>query len=71
VGRAGVMLVELLPEHLRECLGLANEQGLSIYDASYLWLARLHDVQLLTHDARLAEAAGRVGVSVITAEQLT
>lgn len=34
---------------------LARRTGLSAYDASYLWLAHSHDVELVTLDARLAQ----------------
>jgi predicted nucleic acid-binding protein len=33
---------------------LARRTGLSAYDASYLWLATSHDLELVTLDARLA-----------------
>lgn len=37
---------------------LAAETGLTGYDASYLWLARAHDAELVTLDSALAKAAG-------------
>jgi predicted nucleic acid-binding protein len=36
---------------------LAAETGLTAYDASYLWLARLRDAELVTLDRNLARAA--------------
>jgi predicted nucleic acid-binding protein len=36
-----------------DVLTLAAETGLTAYDASYLWLARAHDAELVTLDARL------------------
>ena len=33
---------------------LARRTGLSAYDASYLWLAMSHDLELVTLDAKLA-----------------
>lgn len=36
---------------------LAEETGLSVYDASYLWLARTLRAELVTLDRRLAAAA--------------
>jgi predicted nucleic acid-binding protein len=40
-------------------LDLALETGLTAYDASYLWLARHLDADLVTLDTALAAAAGR------------
>lgn len=39
-------------------LQLALETGLTGYDASYLWLARLLNAELVTLDDRLAAVAG-------------
>jgi predicted nucleic acid-binding protein len=47
---------------LRELLGLAREQGLSSYDASYLDLAVRSGLPLASLDGPLLEAAGRFGV---------
>jgi len=41
---------------LAVCL-LAADTGLTAYDASYLWLARARDAELVTLDAALAKAA--------------
>ncbi len=40
-----------------EVLEVAEEEGLTIYDASYLWLSRALGAELVTLDARLARAA--------------
>jgi len=40
-------------------LSLAEETSLTVYDASYLWLARTLDVELVTLDAALAKQARR------------
>lgn len=37
---------------------LAQETGLTAYDASYLWLARTSGARLVTLDKKLARAAG-------------
>jgi predicted nucleic acid-binding protein len=37
-------------------LSLAVQSGLSAYDASYLWLARHHDAELVTLDKKLQAA---------------
>ncbi|MGH7587209.1 MAG: type II toxin-antitoxin system VapC family toxin [Gemmatimonadota bacterium] len=43
-----------------EVTSLAEESGLTVYDASYLWLSRQLDANLITLDARLeAAASGR------------
>jgi predicted nucleic acid-binding protein len=41
-----------------ETLFLALQTGLSVYDASYLWLSRKLGAELVTLDARLAAIAG-------------
>jgi predicted nucleic acid-binding protein len=41
-----------------EMFRLAQETGLTAYDASYLWLARTHDAELVTLDRQLAGVAG-------------
>jgi predicted nucleic acid-binding protein len=39
---------------------LANQTGLSAYDASYLWLAMARDAELVTLDRRLADVNQRL-----------
>lgn len=46
-------------------LALAREQGLSAYDAAYLQLAMREGLALATQDARLRDAATRVGVALV------
>jgi predicted nucleic acid-binding protein len=41
---------------------LATTTGLTAYDASYLWIARSRDIELVTLDRRLGRAAGSVEV---------
>ena len=55
--RALDLSVELIQVDYREVTVLALETGLTAYDASYLWLARHVDAELLTLDERLAAAA--------------
>jgi predicted nucleic acid-binding protein len=53
-------LATSLQEHdieLSEIIALAESFNLSAYDASYLWLARSMNVELVTLDARLERAA--------------
>lgn len=45
----------------REVVELAAGEGLTSYDASYLWLARELDLDLVTLDRALARAAGAEG----------
>jgi predicted nucleic acid-binding protein len=66
--RTRVELATFEPAQARACLVLAFDAGLTLHDAAYLWLARSLKLPLLTHDERLAEAAGRCSVSVITAK---
>ena len=40
-----------------EVVELARSKGLSAYDASYLWLARALELELITLDQKLARAA--------------
>jgi predicted nucleic acid-binding protein len=42
---------------LAETVGLARQNGLSVYDASYLWLSRHLRAELVTLDAKLAKSA--------------
>jgi predicted nucleic acid-binding protein len=51
-----------MDEVLGQTLHLAREQGLSVYDASYLRLAMREGLPLATQDQRLRLAAERVGV---------
>jgi predicted nucleic acid-binding protein len=45
---------------LNETITLAFEQRLSLYDASYLWLARHLGVELVTLDEKLQKAATKI-----------
>ena len=47
-------------------LDLARDQHLSVYDAMYLELARREGVPLASLDKPLCEAAGRIGVPVLS-----
>jgi len=51
---AALMLrIERAPVPGAEVFALAMQNGLTAYDASYLWLARARDAELVTLDARL------------------
>ncbi len=40
-----------------DAVALAEHLGLSVYDASYIWLARKLQSELITFDQQLAETA--------------
>ena len=54
--QAGLTIETRQVDH-REVLDLAEQFGLTSYDASYLWLARHLDAELVTVDRQLAGAA--------------
>jgi predicted nucleic acid-binding protein len=54
------MSVDMQNVDLEQVVHLADRAGLTAYDASYLWLARELDVELVTLDARLDTAARRI-----------
>jgi len=55
----------ILPERtFDQVLLLAREQGLSVYDATYLDLALRMGLPLATQDGALRAAASRVGVAI-------
>ncbi len=68
--RNQVELTALEPAQVQDCLHLAVDEALSIYDAAYLWLAQALAAPLLTHDARLRAAATRRGVALLTMADL-
>ena len=47
---------------LSETISLAMDERLSLYDASYLWLARHLGMKLVTLDSTLAKAAKRIAI---------
>lgn len=49
----------------KDTLRLADEFGLSLYDATYLELAKRLSLPLASLDARLSEAASRLGVALL------
>ena len=54
--------LSIAPERidLAEAIALAERTKLSLYDASYLWLARALDAELVTLDEKLARADKRL-----------
>jgi predicted nucleic acid-binding protein len=66
IGRLPIVVDETTPSlALRKVLDLARSEGLGAYDASYLELAMRRGVPLATKDHALAQAARRVGLSLI------
>jgi predicted nucleic acid-binding protein len=61
-------LYRLEPPQVRAALALALERELSLYDATYLWLAQSLSLPLLTQNAALARAAKAQGVAVTSLE---
>lgn len=60
---AGRLHVTFFDPPTDEVLTLALETGLTVYDASYLWLAVALELPLVTLDRQLARAAKRAGRS--------
>jgi predicted nucleic acid-binding protein len=56
-GMLGHMEVETVEVDHGEVLGLAEETGLTVYDASYLWLAGKTGAELVTLDRQLETVA--------------
>ena len=54
---ASRLKVETVAVDQAEILDLAETTGLTAYDASYLWLARALDAELVTLDRKLAAAS--------------
>jgi predicted nucleic acid-binding protein len=53
--------IETHEVNYRETLSMAERFNLTAYDASYLWLARELDAELVTLDRQLARAAAALG----------
>lgn len=49
--------IDLIDVELDDVISLAEETGLTAYDASYLWLARMLGADLVTLDKQLARQA--------------
>ena len=72
-GAAGVVFEDLpsavrlvdRPELTREAFAIAAVEGGSVYDATYIALARNMAAPLLSDDARMRTVAARVGVKAI------
>ena len=54
---AGKLAIEIVDVDQREVVNLADETGLTTYDASYLWLARQLKGELITLDGKMQKAA--------------
>lgn len=51
--------IEYPPLDLEKVLKLAIKENLSVYDASYIWLAKEYNINLLTLDKNLAKIAAK------------
>ena len=69
--RAHVTLNTLETEHVQQCLALALDHGLSLYDSAYLWLASSTRRPLMTQDRALMSAASAIGTPVYTLDTFT
>ena len=54
---AGKLAIEIVEVDHRAVVNLADETGLTTYDASYLWLARHLKGELITLDGKMQRAA--------------
>jgi predicted nucleic acid-binding protein len=54
---AGKLAIEIVEVDHRGVVNLADETGLTTYDASYLWLARHLKGELITLDGKMQRAA--------------
>lgn len=55
-------LVEVAPE---DAVAIALRAGITAYDASYVWVARLLDAELVTLDRHLERRAAAFGIPVV------
>jgi predicted nucleic acid-binding protein len=62
VAATGIETADRGPEGVRMAMALAERHRLSVYDATYLWLAIDIDGELATYDTDLARAAEAEGV---------
>ncbi len=54
---AGKLVIEIVEVDHFGVVNLADETGLTTYDASYLWLARRLKGDLITRDSKMQRAA--------------
>ena len=59
-GLFDALSIEFQPVDLAQALVLAEQSALTIYDASYLWLAQALGAELVTLDRKLARADKRL-----------
>jgi predicted nucleic acid-binding protein len=64
VEATGLETADRGPAGVRSAMVLAERHHLSVYDATYLWLAIDVDGELATHDRALAGAASAEGVKL-------
>ena len=57
--------IEFVHPRSEDLVDIARDTGLSVYDASYLAVCRMHDLPLASFDARLRDAATRLGIDLL------
>lgn len=58
------LTIEYFQVQMKEVIALAEQSKLTVYDSSYLWLARSLGAELVTLDAALARAAQRLALKM-------
>ena len=57
--------IEFVHPRSEALLDIARTTGLSVYDASYLAVCRMHDLPLASFDTRLRDAATALGIDLL------
>ena len=62
---AQTLPIEFVHPRSEALVDIAGTTGLSVYDASYLAVCRMHDLPLASFDARLRDAATALGIDLL------
>ena len=57
--------IEFVHPRSHDLVDVAGATGLSVYDASYLAVCRMHDLPLASFDARMRDAATGLGIDLL------